>query len=90
MITRSLSLQRRVAREMERHAGSLARLVFYDGVMPASCDGSADGQKLTASDLPEGFMAAVLYGEEPRPPPGANYWRVLTNDGAVMLQGDWT
>lgn len=89
MITRSISLQRCLVREMERHAGSLARLVYYEGVMPASCAHAADGQKLKAEDLPEGFMHDVLYGEEPQVPEGV-YWRVLTNDGAVMLQGDGT
>lgn len=88
MITRSLSLRRRLEREMERHAGSLARLVFYDGVMPASCDFAADGQKVAAEDLYDGFMGSVLYGDEPPMPEGARYWRVLTNDGSVMLQGD--
>lgn len=88
MIVRSLSLQHRLVREMDRHAGSLARLVFYDGVMPASCDGSADGTKVKVQDVPAGFWTQIFYGEEPGLPEGAKYWRVYTNNGDVMMQGD--
>ena len=88
MIIRSLSLQRRLVREMERHAGSLASLVFYDGVMPATCDESADGIKIKAQPLPADFFTHIGYGEEPGIPEGAKYWRVLSNEGVVVLQGD--
>ena len=38
MIIRSLSLERRLARETVRHAGSLAQVVFYTGQMPLTCE----------------------------------------------------
>lgn len=88
MIVRSLSLQHRLVREMERHAGSLARLVFYDGVMPASCDGSADGAKVKVQDVPAGFWTQIFYNEEPGLPEGSTYWRVYDNGGLVVIQGD--
>lgn len=88
MITMSISLQRRLVAEMERHAGSLASLVFYDGVLPATCDAPADGVKIKADPLPEGFMSHVRYGEEPALPTGAKYWRVYDNGGICVMQGD--
>lgn len=88
MITLSVSLQRRLVAEMERHAGSLASLVFYDGVMPATCDGAADGVKISAAPLPQEFMTHVRYGEEPGLPTGAKYWRVYDNGGICVMQGD--
>jgi len=88
MITRSLSLLRRLTNEMERHAGSLARLAYFDGVMPANCDGVSDGTRVSVQDLPRGFMLDILYNTEPELPSGATYWRVFDNNGAVVLQGD--
>ena len=88
MITLSVSLQRRLIAEMERHAGSLAALVFYDGVMPATCDEHADGAKIKAQPLPAEFMTHIRYGEEPGLPTGAKYWRVYDNGGIVVMQGD--
>ena len=88
MIVRSLSLQRRMQTEMERHAGSMASLVFYDGSMPTTCDAAADGVKIRAEPLPEQFMLHVLYGEEPGLPTGAKYWRVYDNGGICIMQGD--
>ena len=90
MITRSISLTRRLVHEMERHAGSLARVAYYDGVMPMTCDGVADGNRVHVQDVPEGFMADILYGQEPPLPERARYWRVLDNGGVVMMQGDGT
>lgn len=88
MIMPSLSLRRRLTHEMERHAGSLASLVFYNGTMPATCDISADGTKVKAETLPEDFFSHIAYGEEPGLPAGATYWRVLDNAGIVAMQGD--
>lgn len=88
MITRSVSLQRRLVHEMERHAGSLASLVFYDGAIPATCDDAADGVKIRAEPLPEAFMQHIAYGEEPALPHGARYWRVYDNGGICVMQGD--
>jgi hypothetical protein len=84
----SLSLRRRLVHEMERAAGSLASLAFYDGVMPATCDAAADGARIQAEPLPAQFFDHVSYGEEPALPQGARYWRVLSNEGVVVLQGD--
>lgn len=88
MIVRSLSLTRRMIRETERHAGSMARLVFYDGVMPSSTDGVADGQKVHVQDMPADFVANMTYAQEPHMPDGATYWRLLDNGGNVVAQGD--
>jgi hypothetical protein len=90
MIMHSLSLQRRLVREMERHAGSLASLAFFDGVMPATCDAQANGARVMAESLPEGFFNRIFYGDEPVLPERATYWRVMNNDGECMLQGDCT
>lgn len=88
MILPSLSLRRRLVREMERHTGSLGSLAFYNGVMPGSCDAAADGSKVAAEPLREGFFTGITYGEEPALPEGASYWRVYDNAGAVVMQGD--
>ena len=88
MIVRSIALTRRLVHEMERHAGSLASIVFYDGVLPASCDETADGKRIESHELPAGFMSNALYGTEPRLPEGATYWRVYDNGGIVVMQGD--
>lgn len=91
MITRSTGLQRRLAREMVRHAGSLAILMFYDGTMPATCDASADGERVTSqTPLAETFLRRLADGLEPALPQGATYWRLLDNGGLVVMQGDGT
>lgn len=84
----SASLRRRLEKEMERHAGSLASLAFYDGLMPATCDESADGVKIEAKPLPEGFFHHIAYGEEPALPEPAKYWRVYDNGNICIMQGD--
>lgn len=88
MIVASLSLMRKLIRETERRAGSLAQLAFYDGVMPTSTEDQADGNKVATAGLPENFIADALYGEEPPLVLGATYWRLLDNGGLVVLQGD--
>lgn len=88
MIIASLTLMRRLIREAERQCGSLARIHFYDGVMPDSTETQAEGETVLACEVPDNFIADVLYGEEPQLVLGANYWRLLSNEGRVVLQGD--
>jgi hypothetical protein len=89
MIQRSISLERRLQREMARHAGSLASLVFYHGTMPPSCDDTADGERVASlTPLEEAALRRLAEGHEPPLPDGANYWRLLSNDGVVVMQGD--
>lgn len=88
MIVASLTLMRKLIRETERQCGSLAEIHFYDGVMPDSTEAQAEGQKLLACEVPDNFVADILYGEEPPLVLGANYWRLLSNEGRVVLQGD--
>lgn len=88
MIVASLSLMRRLVRETERQCGSLAQIHFYCGVMPDSTEAQAEGEKILACEVPDNFVADVFYGEEPALVLGASYWRLLSNDGRVVLQGD--
>lgn len=88
MIVASLSLMRRLIREAERQAGSLAEVHLYDGIMPSSTEAQAEGNKVAVVQLPDNFISDCIYGEEPQLPLGASYWRLLSNDGNVVLQGD--
>lgn len=88
MIMRGTAVTRRLAREIERHAGSMARVIFYDGAMPEIAEAVADGVRISAIDMPEGFGLAILYGDEPKLPEGARYWRLLSNEGEVVMQGN--
>lgn len=88
MITRSVALQQRLVHEMMAHAGSLSALIYYDGVMPSTCSEVANGVRVGAMGLPEDFFRAILYGQEPSLPEGCTYWRVVSDDGETMLQGD--
>ena len=88
MIIRGTAINRRLAKEIERHAGSMARLIYYDGVMPEIAEAVADGTRVSAENMPAGFGLAILYGDEPKLPEGARYWRLLSNEGEVVMQGD--
>jgi hypothetical protein len=88
MIDRSVSLQRRLEREALRCAGSLARLVFYAGTMPSTCEFRADGDRIEAWDAPDFRVREIYQGIEPELPPGATYWRLLDNNGNVVMQGN--
>lgn len=89
MIQRSISLERRMTREIVRHAGSMASLVFYRGIMPASCDDTADGERVASlTPMSEASLRALADGTEPDLPDDATYWRLLDNGGLVVMQGD--
>lgn len=88
MITRSTSLDRRLERETVRHAGSEAKLVFYAGTMPASCEAPANGERVSDKAPDEAFVRAMASGIEPMLPEGAHYWRLYDNGGLVVMQGD--
>jgi hypothetical protein len=89
MIQRGISLEHRLTREIVRHAGSLATLVYYQGTMPASCDASADGERVASlSPMSETAVRSLAEGHEPTLADGANYWRLLDNGGLVVMQGD--
>jgi hypothetical protein len=87
MIMRSASLERRLARETLRHAGSLARFAYFDGEMPASCELPAQGERLF-SEASEEEVRRLADGIEPMLPTDATYWRLLDNGGLVVAQGD--
>jgi hypothetical protein len=89
MIHGSVSLEHRLLRETVRHAGSLATLLFYNGVMPASCEDSADGERVASlTPLTESTLRSLAEGTEPTLAEGATYWRLLDNGGLVVMQGD--
>lgn len=88
MIVASLSLMRKLIRETERQCGSLAEIHFFNGAMPDSTETQAEGEKVCACELPDNFVADILYGEEPALVLGASYWRLMSNEGRVVLQGD--
>lgn len=91
MIDRSVSLERRMTREIVRHAGSLATLVFYDGTMPDGCDEPANGERVASlTPMAESSLRQLAEGNEPTLPDGAKYWRLLDNGGLVVMQGDCT
>jgi hypothetical protein len=91
MIMRSVSLDRRIARELVRHAGSLSQVVYYNGTLPASCDDSANGERVgDLSPVPEEMIRRLVDGAEPGLLAGATYWRLLDNGGLVVMQGDGT
>lgn len=89
MIFTSLRMMRRLIREIERDCGSRAELHYFDGMMPSSTDARAEGNKIAIMRPPDNFVADVIYGDEPELVRGAKYWRLLNNDGNVVLQGDW-
>ena len=88
MIQRSISLERRLVSETLRAAGGLARLVFYDGVMPLRCELMADGQRLDNLPAHEQLVRDLAGGKiTVVPPDKATYWRLIDNNGNVVMQG---
>jgi hypothetical protein len=88
MIQRSVSLKRRLELEALRHAGSLARLISYRGPMPPRCELQAEGERMESSSAAEEVIRGMLQGEEPKLAEGATYWRLMDNNGNVVMQGD--
>lgn len=88
MIQRSLSLTKRLQLETVRHCGSLARIVLYKGEMPLKCELMAEGERVESMPAPEDRVRLLLQGSEPELVHGATYWRLLDNNGNVVMQGD--
>jgi hypothetical protein len=88
MIQRSLSLKRRLEHEVVRAVGSLGVLVYYKGEMPQSCELGAAGQRIESAQATEALVRELYQGMSPNPFPPATYWRLLDNNGNVVMQGD--
>lgn len=88
MIQRAKSLKQRLERETVRHAGSLAVLSFYKGQMPLRCELVADGERLERMPASEAQVRDLVQGNTPAMPAAATYWRLLDNNGNVVMQGD--
>jgi hypothetical protein len=82
------SLKRRLERETLRHAGSLAALVFYRGTLPLRCELVADGERLERLPAGEATVRDLAQGNAPLMPKDATYWRLIDNNGNVVMQGD--
>ena len=87
MIQRSVSLTRRLEHEIVRHAGSLARVIHYKGEMPPRCELQAEGERVESMAASEPQIRDLAQGNDPPLVPGANYWRLLDNNGNVVMQG---
>ena len=87
MIQRSLSLTRRLEHEIVRHAGSLARVIHYKGEMPLRCELQADGERIESIAASEAQVRDLAQGNEPGLVLGATYWRLMDNNGNVVMQG---
>lgn len=90
MIQRSVSLKRRLEHETLRHAGSLARLIFYKGTMPLRCELQAEGERVESVVADEARVRDLAQGNDPVRPEGSSYWRLMDNNGNVVMQGDGT
>jgi hypothetical protein len=89
MIERSKSLERRLESESVRYAGSQARLCFYKGTRPPSCEAQAEGERVANHPASEPIVRHLYQGEELfDAPEGANYWRLIDANGNVVMQGD--
>jgi len=88
MIHLSTSLERRLLRETQRHAGSWAVMVFYKGAMPCRCELHAEGERLEQKSAPDWVVRDLVEGKEPELPPDAGFWRLLDNNGNCVMQGD--
>lgn len=88
MIQISVSLQKHLARETLRLAGSLARLAYYAGEMPKFCEQQATGERIRIVDAKEPVVRDLVDGREPAMPEGAQYWRITDANGNVVMQGD--
>lgn len=87
MIQRSVSLKRRLEHEIVRHAGSLARLIHYKGEMPPRCELQAEGERIESVSASEPQIRDLAQGNEPKLAEGASYWRLMDNNGNVVMQG---
>ena len=87
MIQRSVSLKRRLEHEIVRHAGSMARLVFYKGAMPMRCELQAEGERIESIAASEAQVRDLAQGNEPELIAPATYWRLMDNNGNVVMQG---
>lgn len=87
MIVKSLSLKRALVRETLRRVGSLGQFVYYRGDMPQACEDPAAGEHIDTGKISEAEIRMVADGVEPMTPPG-RYWRLIDNDGNVVMQGD--
>lgn len=83
----SLALAHRFESELVRYAGGQARLVFYKGEKPATCEERAQGERVADQAASEDMLRGLYRGDAPPLPEGANYWRLLNNDGNVAMQG---
>lgn len=89
MIERSKSLERRLEAECVRYAGSIARLVYYKGTMPQSCEAVADGERIDNVATNEAIVRALYRGTPPPAiPEEAAYWRLIDAGGNCVMQGD--
>ncbi|HEY2538224.1 MAG TPA: hypothetical protein VGI28_01800 [Stellaceae bacterium] len=88
MIQRSISLKRRLEGETVRHVGSQGRLVYYKGEMPERCELQADGERIESVAAHEELVRDLHQGNQPKPQPPATYWRLMDNNGNVVMQGD--
>ena len=88
MIHLSVSLERRLLRETQRHAGSWATMIFYKGTMPLRCELMADGERILSRSAPDWTIAELVSNKEPELPPEATYWRLVDNNGNCVMQGD--
>lgn len=88
MIQRSVSLKRRLEHEIVRHAGSLARLIYYKGEMPLRCELQAEGERVESIAASEAQVRDLAQGNEPRLAEDATYWRLMDNNGNCAMQGD--
>jgi hypothetical protein len=88
MIERSISLKRRLELEALRFVGSLGRVIHYHGEMPLRPELQAEGERIESTDASEAIIRGMLQGEEPALAKGASYWRLMDNNGNVVMQGD--
>lgn len=87
MIQRSVSLKRRLEHEIVRHAGGMARLIYYKGEMPLRCELQAEGERVESVSASEPQVRDLAQGNEPKLIEGADYWRLMDNNGNVVMQG---
>ena len=88
MIQRSVSLTRRLEHEIVRHAGTLARVIHYKGEMPPRCELQAEGERIESIAASEAQIRDLAQGNEPELIAPATYWRLMDNNGNVVMQGD--
>jgi len=90
MIQISRSLVNRLEAETVRYAGSQARLCFYKGTMPETCDAVANGERIANWPAPEALIRHLYRGATlDKRPEEADYWRMIEANGNVVMQGNW-